>query len=527
MAFRKWFLAFAVLAILSSFAIPASAQVNNALQCVANAGVPPTVRYEGLTELVGDIVLNCTGGTPTLWGNYVPQANVTIFLSTNITSRIIDSNTATSEALLMIDEPHSQSNPTVPLRICGAQGYGTSTCAITGTSSGVGVYSGIDSSRPNVFAGRQTGANQVTFFGVPIDPPGTQTTRVIRVTNVRGNANGAGTSSTLVPQPITAYISITGSTSVPINNPSQVVAYVQPGLSTSRYTNSTTYNVGNYGVNPSFIQCSDLNKSAALDPTKSFATAYAQVGLRFTENFGTAWKVRNVSEVVSTSANYWAQGADLNQNVPGAIYNTETGFYNGGTASPSPNPPGYTGTALNATTDSTWNTAIGSATQGTRLMATFASVPNGVSLFVPVAAYTVNSLSGNVSGLARLVTTDANGAGALSLTLATTGGYAPVSLVNGTGIAVYEIVATDPYATEVLSIPTYVAFAANVGSNLPEPNKTATFTGGYAPQSNVNTASATAPIPRFVPSQTPSEHLQHREVLLQHPVPVRYEHPGL
>ena len=83
--FRKWFLAFAVLALLSSFAVPASAQIVPALQCVANAGVPPTVRAEGLSELVGDLVLNCTGGVPTLATSVVPQANVTIFLSTNIT----------------------------------------------------------------------------------------------------------------------------------------------------------------------------------------------------------------------------------------------------------------------------------------------------------------------------------------------------------------------------------------------------------------------------------------------------------
>jgi hypothetical protein len=34
-----------------------------AFQCVANAGVPPLMRAEGITELTGDIVLNCTGGT--------------------------------------------------------------------------------------------------------------------------------------------------------------------------------------------------------------------------------------------------------------------------------------------------------------------------------------------------------------------------------------------------------------------------------------------------------------------------------
>jgi len=44
----------------------------------------------------------------------VPQANVTIFLNTTITSRLVDTN-GSSEALLMIDEPHSAANPNVPL----------------------------------------------------------------------------------------------------------------------------------------------------------------------------------------------------------------------------------------------------------------------------------------------------------------------------------------------------------------------------------------------------------------------------
>ncbi|MDP8979812.1 MAG: hypothetical protein M3O35_04385, partial [Acidobacteriota bacterium] len=72
--------------------------------CNANAGVPPIVRAEGITELVGDLILNCTGGNPTRAGAQVPLSNVQIFLNTNITSRIVGSGSL-SEATLMIDEP--------------------------------------------------------------------------------------------------------------------------------------------------------------------------------------------------------------------------------------------------------------------------------------------------------------------------------------------------------------------------------------------------------------------------------------
>ncbi len=63
--FRKWLFAFAVVALLLGMGTSASAQgINNAaFACTANAGVPPIVRAEGITELVGDLILNCTGGT--------------------------------------------------------------------------------------------------------------------------------------------------------------------------------------------------------------------------------------------------------------------------------------------------------------------------------------------------------------------------------------------------------------------------------------------------------------------------------
>ena len=488
--FRKWFLAFAVVAILTSFAVPASAQLAPALQCVANAGVPPTVRAEGLTELVGDLVLNCNGGIPTLSNNLVPQANVTIFLSTNITSRLLDS-ASTSEALLLIDEPHSTSNTTTPLNYCGAQGQGNFFCSIPGAPSGngIGTYNG-STGRPNVFVGRQTGVNQVTFFGIPIDPPGTNGTRVIRITNIRANANQLGVSSTLVPTQITAYVSITGSTSVPINNPQQTVAFVQPGLVFAR--------VGT----PTFIQCFSQSAGTAANNSTAFTGGqFNQFSTRFTEGFGSAWKVRNISEVLA--GGYVA--ADLNQNVPGAIYNTETGFLNSAT-DPAVNPPGYTGPALNSSGDGNPTTAgIGTATQGTRLMVSFNSIPNGTSVFVPTTIVTTNALTAVASGRANLVVTDANGAGPYSAvgTGAPTG-FSATSIVNGSAVAVYEIVQSDPFAIETMSVPVSVVYAANVGSNLPAPGVTATATGSFAPLSNIGVASTTAPIPRFAPSTTPT-----------------------
>src|ERR1035438_3126593 len=100
-----------------------------ALHSAANASVTPTLRSEGITELVGDIVLNCTGGTTIPQGNVIPPVNITVFLNTQITSRLlgIGGVTNASEAVLMIDEPNSGLQgygPTVPFIPCTTPAFG-------------------------------------------------------------------------------------------------------------------------------------------------------------------------------------------------------------------------------------------------------------------------------------------------------------------------------------------------------------------------------------------------------------------
>ena len=71
------------------------------LTCNANVAVPPIVRAEGRAELVGDIVLTCTGGNPTM----AAPVNISIFLNTNITSNLTGPGPDETEALILIDEP--------------------------------------------------------------------------------------------------------------------------------------------------------------------------------------------------------------------------------------------------------------------------------------------------------------------------------------------------------------------------------------------------------------------------------------
>jgi uncharacterized protein (TIGR03437 family) len=72
------------LAFLFTFGLSAAfAQSNVDVACLATA-VPPVVRGEGITERVGDIVLECKGGSP----NARITGNLSVFLNVNITNRL-------------------------------------------------------------------------------------------------------------------------------------------------------------------------------------------------------------------------------------------------------------------------------------------------------------------------------------------------------------------------------------------------------------------------------------------------------
>src|SRR5205823_5603765 len=84
------------------------------------------------------------------------------------------------------------------------------------------------SGRPNIFRGSLLAANTLSFQGVPLDPSG-DGSRVLRITNLRANANEVGVSTTSVPNSIVAFAGINGS-SIVVSNPQQTVAVIQTGL---------------------------------------------------------------------------------------------------------------------------------------------------------------------------------------------------------------------------------------------------------------------------------------------------------
>jgi len=490
--FRKWFPALAVVAVVLGSASSASAQFTPALQCTSNAGATPLVRAEGIAELVGDVVLNCTGGTPTAAGAIVPQVNIQVFLNTNITSRLVSD--PLSEALILIDDPvPSQQNPCL-LSNCPVLGVGA---AGTGVQFKNGKTLGI----PNIFQGRNAGTSALQWLGVPIDPPGTNGTRTVRITNVRANASQLGTSSTLIPTQIQMFISVTPPQALPLNNPQQTVAFVSPGLTFSlrnAISSDTTSGI-------TFLQCVSNNADISADNTKALNGTLSSSGLnnvsvvaRFREGFPSSFKRRNVAPYASTVGGTGPISADTAptpnlQDTPGGVaqnsiggqYFTESGFY-----------AGASGGSLNGQPNGLANAGL--ADTGTRLMLRFAGLPAGAQIFVGIYEAPAGVSSTGALSRVRLVSTDASGAGAFSAVSATSGGiYAPVAITGGAGIAVYEVMSSDPLSQENIEVPIIVAFTSNTATNNPGLG-TATVTGSFAPLSTVTTQSSSAPLPRFI-----------------------------
>jgi len=494
LAFRKVFLALALVTLTMAVA---SAQNVPAFQCVANAGVPPIVRAEGLAELVGDIVLNCTGGYAagtTLGPTSIPQINVQIFLNTNVTSKRMSGSDTYNEALLMIDEPRpaEQSLCNTSTGGCTVSNYPVDPALVykphpvtSGTPPVTSTYS-----PNNVFQGRRQGENSVVWLGVPIDAPGTTFTRIVRITNVRANANQLGVSSTLVPTQIVAFISATGTTSIPINNPQQTVAWIQTGVSFS-----VRNIVDDASGNTPLVQCISENKDLYTDTTKT--NACMTLGLRFAEGFASSFKTAFISP---NSAGYGSPTYSSNsqdQSIPGQIWtNSESGFFN------------------SAWTGGQNPTEIGRATQGTRLRVAFNNVPAGIRLFVTLtnsdyasnkAAVLVNTAADGSGGYApttKLTTAKGGCAnqygtiGAQFNTADTKWDIAEVPIFGGAGTAVWEVTGTNSLSVETFNFGLVVSYAANTTNNLPAVGQ-ATAAGSFAPISTVTGASVSAPVPRF------------------------------
>jgi len=482
------------------------------------------VRAEGHTELVGDLILICTGGNPA----QALTANFQLFLNTNITSRLIGGGL--SEALLMIDEPGA-----ARLDATGAAGTPTPFCVSpdSGSNSAPAVNGGtpVTSQVPGLIpggllgTGTAPGCNNVgavagqtyqqgtyTLFrgqaanaangtanaavvwpGVPIVPPGTAGARTIRITNIRANAAGVPASASLVPAQIFAFLSVSASQSLALSNPQQAVAFVLPGLQFDVRSCS-----GGGGSPFSFLQCNAQNGGNSGLASSASGTGSASFGVRFREGFQTAFKTRIEGDATGSTLQFMS--------IPGVVYNTESGFVR---------------PELGA--------LVGQATSATRVSARFTNIPEGVRLYVSTNSVTssTNVEVGSTTANAMLVSvTDPNGSGSTGVSATATltctnlpnASAAEVPLTGTgnarSGIATWEVTSANSAVIDTLFFQVGIGFNFAAGNPAATPPVaaqpglgTSSVTGSFAPfyaaSSDAGTASSSLPIPRFIDNATP------------------------
>lgn len=382
------------LLVFTTFAGIAAAQSFSPLNCVATA-VPALVRLEGLAEQVGDMLLNCTGGTP----NGLVRGDIRVIsFGGNITNKL-NPNTNTLDAVLTVNTGSGEMS--------------------TGATAQV---------RAN---------NQFDFAGMNFNlgPTGNAT---FRITNVR-----------VVPpqnaeQPFQLALATNGPSAIRVDNSPLTVGIATRGL------------LGSYSS--AFIcTVSGLPSEITFQKLLSSGTRFAS--MRFTEGFSESF--------------------------------IKKGLY---------------------------------ADQGTRIFARFSGFPAGSRLFIPDllagSTATIPTAAGDLGGtpsggrytpapggqllLSRVANPNANGAGgaltfpsAPAMDLNT---LSEVPLSGGSGVAVFEVIDSNPTARESVQLPIFLGLEQRPNGGSVSANVAASF----GPISTDATPSAN-PVPRFQAISPPSD----------------------
>lgn len=240
--------------------------------------VPPQVRAEGLTERLGDILLQCSGSNP----GAVLTGNLTLFLPVSVTNRVDSSNQAL-DAVISVDY--------------GTGFVPTATRGVVSNSS-------------------------ISFNGLSLTVPANGNFN-LKISNVRANANQFGGA---ISQAITANISFF----IPLNQSVFTVAYAQTGL----YSLSSDKGISCVGSPlPSAFDVSHLFSAGtafvSTRLTEGFATAFLprgpgdDSGTRFLisySGFPTQTQLYVPDMVAGSSAAVPTRGGDLGGPQSGGQY---------------------------------------------------------------------------------------------------------------------------------------------------------------------------------------------------------------
>jgi hypothetical protein len=433
----------------------------------ASVAVPPILRAEGFQDLMPDIVLQGSGGTPFDIGVQVPPVNITVTLPVQITNT---SAGQLSDIVLVIDDPSmlntSAINQTVPGPVFSLDGTGLN-------------YSLGDA--PNIFRGVISG-DSVTFSGVAIDPPGNVNPgRRLRIMNIRANATAVG--GLAGGAQIQIAISTSGAAPLPITNPVlSSVAFVQQGDKVELRTNTGVPVLPSV---PAFTFSSStpggLNGGLIDDPT--FKGASTSFFVQFNEQFASAYRVQVLPPGFTGF---------------GAIRNDETGFDNIGPGHV-PHLPGQPDLP-----------PLGVATNGTRLRITFNNIPPEAHLFVTVRNVPVVPTVPVPPPQASFVigpAVDGSGGtvvkGPLPPTTAETQGFQILPLTpdsKGNAMAVWECVNVNPAQNENLRFGVVIAYRRSVATPV---LGTVTANASLAPFVAATALPIGPPTPRFRDDSTP------------------------
>ncbi len=435
----------ALLLAVSISAPVANAQVPSlelgVITCQAVA-VPPVVRAEGIAELVGDIVSTCQNIPPAVpIGNFQAylETNVSVSLNVNVTNNIDfgDGETITDSVLVV-----NENNCGDPEEVQTFDGCGAVNTTIQDPQHG------------NLAAANRLEWNEISFPipGTPINAPGPIAdcsgqigvengchpfTTTLRITNIRGNASqlGVPNSASFPSTQITAFVSITGPNTIPVNNNVLNVAVPILGL-------RVTTDGGDAG-----LQCVDGEEHAIITLEEGFATAFKILGLPTFIPGNTQWE-----------DGYYTLGSGANDG--GASQGTR--FIINFTNIP----------------------AGGELTVFDNIDCWNADDPDDVD--------------SDLLRLQLVDGTDSAGAGGKPVgTADDPEDTTEVSLSGGAGFVVYEVTEADPFANEDCEVGLWFKWETDTTNDLPGIG-IGQATASFAPTSTVTTADESAPEPRFV-----------------------------
>ncbi|MBL8212406.1 MAG: hypothetical protein JNK87_16950 [Bryobacterales bacterium] len=341
------------------------------------------IRSESTAELLPDIVLRCAGAA----GDRDYQ--VVVNSETPFTNRdlapISSLNWAWNDALLLVDDPPPSR------QVACAPPEGALTCP--------------QQAEANVFQGKRLADASLVFQGVRIpavagDPP-----RTLRIVNLRVNA--------------AAHKAATIETSVQMFAGNGVpVAVGNSDRTSATRTPSLRFAIRTNGGLPAPADTAALLITPRSLPLQE-PSAGQSARVVFTETTATAFRRRNAG---TTSADPKFLAA---QPLPGAPYNTETGFYNPSLAK------------VNRTHEA------GLADAGTRLVVQFTGIPADTAVWV-----TIRDAGSEVAPRALLTYTDGNGGGTFNPMSPWVPGWARLYNDSGKATAAWEVVSADPERIE-------------------------------------------------------------------------------